>query len=165
MIELNLTYEESKKILELGYDFRRVSNVFVNEQGRIYNRANNYLAVARDITLYEIDKRPDLIPAFFRFIDHLTPFIPKAALQQCLPHGWWFAMSREEHHMDWVIYQGSEYVGLRFWATKCKDGHITTHQPEERFRFMSIYEAFLWTHDHYPKELKEKFNSHRLDLL
>jgi hypothetical protein len=165
MIELNLTYEESKKILSLGYDFRRASNVFVNEQGRIYNRANNYLAVARDITLYEIDKRPDLIPAFFRFIDHLTPFIPKAALQQCLPHTWMFPIGTEENHMDWVIYQGSEYVGLRFWASKCKDGHITSHQPEERFRFMSVYEAFLWAHDHYPKELRYKFNSHRLDLL
>lgn len=162
MIELNLTYEESKKILSLGYDFRRASNVFVNEQGRIYNRANNYLAVARDITLYEIDKRPDLMPAFFRFIDHLTPFIPKAALQQCLPHAWMFPIDTEEHYADWVIYQESEYVGLRFWASKCKDGHITSHQAEERFRFMSVYEAFLQAHNRYPKELRNRFNAHLL---
>jgi hypothetical protein len=152
MIELNLTYEESKKILSLGYDFRRASNVFINEQGRIYNRANNYLAVARDITLYEIDKRPDLIPAFFRFIDHLTPIIPKAALEECLPN---HLIKKGDEKKTWIS---------RYHAYKCKESFWweNTHYETLTDDLFSLIEAFTWCHEHYPKELKEKFNSHLL---
>ena len=152
MIELNLTYEESKRILDLGYDFRRVSNIFVNEQGRFYNRANNYLAVARDITLYEIDQRPDLIPAFFRFIDHLTPIIPKAALESCLPD--LLVNEGDERKVWYLVYKHRK----RFWWANPRDESLTDN-------LLSLIEAFLWCHEHYPKELKDKFNEYRLDLM
>jgi len=161
MIELNLTYEESKKILDLGYDFRRVSNVFVNEQGRFYNRANNYLAVARDITLYEIDQRPDTLPAFFRFIDHLTPIIPKGALEACLPE-----YEGYEHDSE-ITYTWAGHTAMKSvcFIDECTPRHIGIGIDEYLYRTKSAYEAFVWCHEHYPKELKDKFNAYRLDLM
>lgn len=159
MIELNLTYEESKKILDLGYDFRRVSNIFVNEQGRFYNRANNYLAVARDITLYEIDQRPDLIPAFFRFIDHLTPIIPKSILQDFLLLR--FKYETDYEHLITCTPLGSNKCQIVRWlSTRGTDYAAGTMEAEG-----SLCEAFEWLHKHYPKELKDKFNELRLDLM
>ena len=165
MIELNLTYEESKKILDLGYDFRRVSSVFVNEQGRFYNRANNYLAVARDITLYEIDQRPDLIPAFFRFIDHLTPIIPKGALEACLPE-----LEEERHVINARVWLGKDLYAVQEDCIYSldSDGSGYGSYDLERLKdqgFNSAFEAFTWCHEHYRKELKDKFNAYRLDLL
>jgi hypothetical protein len=155
MIELNLTYEESKKILDLGYDFRRVSNIFVNEQGRFYNRANNYLAVARDITLYEIDQRPDLIPAFFRFIDHLTPIIPKAALEACLPN---YLMKKGGEKKTWISSYHVYKCRESFWWENTQGETLTDD-------VYFLIKAFIWCHEHYPKELKDKFNELRLNFM
>jgi hypothetical protein len=77
MIELNLTYEESKKILELGYDFKNIATHFASKKGK------------------------KLKPSYTSYLNRelFIPLIPKAALEACLPslrysHNWcsdeWF---------------------------------------------------------------------------
>jgi len=163
MIELNCTYEESKKILELGYDFAKVcwhsSYVYLNQYD--YGKTLTQIYVhGTGLSLETIEYRVKDEVDKYGIVKDFTPIIPKAALEACLPDNSLFPISSEEHSLDWVIYQKCRFIGLRFWSTKSaksEGGHITWHQPEERHRFQSIYEAFLWCHENYPEELKKKF--------
>ena len=83
MIELNLTYEESKKILDLGYDFSKVSSEFrFPGEEKI-----KYILVCRykdgDVELYSSENYDTEIYSTQEF--GITPIIPKAALEACLP--------------------------------------------------------------------------------
>lgn len=160
MIELNCSYEESKKILELSYDFSKICTKFELHQDKeikvCYGEKVSRETIRNQYTL--IDDNP-----WFQgkaWVQDFIPIIPKAALEACLPDNSLFPISSEEHSLDWVIYQKYRFIGLRFWSTKSaksEGGHITWHQPEERHRFQSIYEAFIWCHENYPEELKKKF--------
>ncbi len=82
MIELNLTYEESKKILELGYDFSKVCIEFGNGNP-------TYVKVNDDLYLPTYSERWGGIVHAGAFEGELPkgeiPLIPKAALEACLP--------------------------------------------------------------------------------
>ena len=77
MIELNLTHKESKKILELGYDFSPVCDRFVQELAKLkepeYIEQEQFL-----VTIFRTETNQ-------RMSDSLIPIIPKAALEACLP--------------------------------------------------------------------------------
>lgn len=168
MIELNLTYEESKKILELGYDFAPVCTKFELYEADGLEAEKRYtkkIVYGEKVSEETVRSKYTLIgdESWFQgkaWVQDFIPIIPKAALEACLPDNSLFPISSEEHSLDWVIYQKYRFIGLRFWSTKSaksEGGHITWHQPEERHRFQSIYEAFIWCHENYPEELKKKF--------
>ena len=75
MIELNLTYEESKKILELGYDFTEICTVFT---------------YAAKVSFFKIPMTNNVYTDGIKFYEEgsqegFISIIPKAALEACLP--------------------------------------------------------------------------------
>ena len=145
MIELNLTYEESKKILELGYDFSKICDfawvtMNTNETPVLVcqNSEIQYLLFAQKIC----DFQTALIK---KQAIEIIPIIPKAALEACLPD------IVDAYHGDLIWYTPRNPPEYRL----CRDGDSVTSLLLEEFD--SIYEAFIWCHEHHPKELKRKF--------
>lgn len=148
MIELNLTYEESKRILELGYDFSKVCDfawvtMNTNETPVLVcqNLEIQYLLFTQKIYDFQtalIQKQPI----------EIIPIIPKAALEACLPTTLSFGFNEDVYLMyeycdkEFQYYQSPDYY--------CSDGKI-------HYSSKSAYEAFIWCHKNYPEELKRKF--------
>jgi hypothetical protein len=168
MIELNCTYEESKKILELGYDFSPVCPFYRVIKGKsisIFNGIEfipNLGLVERleSEVLAELGRREIHSNTGKSYRKHLleknifieiTPIIPKAALEACLPSDGdlkglkWLAPNSSGHFTLLELDDGVfEYTGrLSSFALK---------------NFDSAFEAFLWCHENYPAELKKKFD-------
>lgn len=152
MIELNLTYEESKKILELGYNFKKISTDFVTKSGRgKLKRVNDILAVDAGIKIADINQCPHDLPDFFYFVEseNLIPIIPKAALEDCLIT---CIVDCEQKRIFYLSYdRHKKPIYRRNYETPIKT--IDTIYTE----YASAYEAFLWCHEHYPEELRKKF--------
>lgn len=140
MIELNLTYEESKKIFELGYDFSKICDfawvtMDANETPVLgcQNLEIQYLLFAQKIYDFQtaLTKKQPI---------EIIPIVPKAALEACLPdfdNGSYFSklhisqdkIVKRNHKDQWVL----PYVSS------------------------TAFEVFIWCHENYPKELKKKF--------
>ena len=141
MIELNCSYEESKKILELGYDFSKVCSEF-----RFYKEGAKYTSVHRfedgDVELYSSQSYDTEIYS----IQHLgiTPIIPKAALEACLPDYSFTDAANRKLSCRW-------YGHIPICNEAYALNNIHLHHK-------SGYEAFMWVHEHYPEELKKKFD-------
>lgn len=137
MIELNCSYEESKKILELGYDFSPVCDRFVQELAKLkepeYIEQEQFL-----VTIFRTETNQ-------RMSDSLIPIIPKAALEACLPD------IVDAYHGDLTWYIPRNPLEYRL----CRDGDLVTSLLLEEFD--SAYEAFIWCHEHHPEELRKKF--------
>ena len=91
MIELNCSYEESKKILELGYDFNKIATDFAIDFATKFNqtklkRVNAVMAIDSSINTFAISGFSQNKPDCFYFIksNKIIPLIPKAALEACL---------------------------------------------------------------------------------
>ena len=138
MIELNLTHKESKKILELGYDFSPVCDRFVQELAKLkepeYIEQEQFL-----VTIFRTETNQ-------RMSDSLTPIVPKAVLEACLPD------IVDAYHGDLAWYIPRNPLEYRL----CRDGDLVTSLLLEEFD--SIYEAFIWCHENHPEELKKKFD-------
>lgn len=151
MIELNCSYEESKKILELGYDFSPVCpfyRVVKANSISLYNGIEfifNLGLIDRleSEVLAELEREqihPNLGKNYRKSLleknifTEIIPIVPKAALEACLPD-----------------LSGSTWLkNLRTnWVILDLDPHI--------IKLESIFEAFTWCHKNYPKELKKKF--------
>ena len=137
MIELNLTHKESKKILELGYDFSPVCDRFVQELVKLkepeYIEQEQFL-----VTIFRTETNQ-------RMSNSLTPIVPKAVLEACVPD------IVDAYHGDLAWYIPRNPLEYRL----CRDGDLVTSLLLEEFD--SAYEAFIWCHEHHPKELKRKF--------
>jgi hypothetical protein len=157
MIELNCSYEESKKILELGYDFSEVCATF-SASGKTSSHdlpfatmiTNPFLnAVGHLENLNHLKSLPYLLLGKGIDIDSITPIIPKAALEACLPD---FLCVKDFY---------GELDRSRFVKKLC-NGMIYLNSQDSmtvsHYWFRSAYEAFLWCHEHYPEELKAKFD-------
>lgn len=134
MIELNCSYEESKKILELGYDFSRVCTRFEcrddDDIKVVYGEKVTEDTIRNQYTL--IDNEP-----WFQgqaWCQGFIPIILKAALEKCLP---------ELSGSTWLKNLRTNWVILDL------DPHI--------IKLESIFEAFIWCHENYPEELRKKF--------
>ena len=155
MIELNCSYEESKKILELGYNFKKISTDFVTKSGRgKLKRVNDILAVDAGIKIADINQCPHDLPDFFYFVEseNLIPIIPKAALEACLPE-----YGGYEHDSE-ITYTWAGYTAMKSvcFIDECTSQHIGI--DEYLYRPKSAYEAFIWCHENYPEELRKKFD-------
>lgn len=132
MIELNLTYEESKKILELGYDFSKVcwkSQYWYKSDGIAEHIHGTGLLLSTIEYRIKSDGCKDAV------ITGVIPIIPKAALEACLP---------DLSGSTWLIND------LRTWM-------ILDLDPNRSSKLESIFEAFAWCHENYPEKLKKKF--------
>lgn len=160
MISLNLTYEESKKILELGYDFSKVCVEFVEtdkysfqyKDKRKFVRINETQVLDSTTNLDDSECLEE--PSWYDISnlhvigDYLIPIIPKAALEACLP---------DYDDYSWYINEGKPCFIYEGGCTdNCQTGIFYLDQVVMR-RIDSAYEAFLWCHENYQKELKKKF--------
>jgi hypothetical protein len=145
MIELNLTHEESKKILELGYDFKKIATDFVIDFATKFNqtklkRVNAVMAIDSSIDTFAISGFSQNKPDCFYFIEsnRIIPIIPKAALEACLPL------------IDGVIWKRFPAAG---------DGLLRcTGLNHRTVETCTGFHEFLWCHENYPEELKKKFD-------
>lgn len=148
MIELNCTYEESKKILELGYDFSKVCWTSLYEYRDQHNLNKTCIKIhvhgtGLSLTLIEDQIRYQM--GKYGIVGSLTPIIPKAALEECLPD------IVDAYHGDLAWYIPRNPLEYRL----CRDGDLVTSLLLEEFD--SACEAFIWCHENYPEELKKKF--------
>lgn len=150
MIELNLTYGESKKILELGYDFSSACTKFELKTdieykvvyGRIVKR-NDRTEIESSETM-EGDGRVVHLRSRSMLDPLMVPIIPKAALEKCLPD---YLLKKGCN----LFYHVHKFMGELYWANS-RDESLTDDW------FNSAFKAFLWVHENYPEELKAKFN-------
>ena len=146
MIELNCSYEESKKILELGYDFTSICRDFeLHEEEKI----TKFVLVERHdcglVDLWDCDDQE--ARGYSPKSWWITPLIPKAALEACLP----------EHEEDGIWYVWLGYTRCMTQSPdECDTSSLEYFLPNPDIN--SAFEAFLWVHENYPKELKKKFD-------
>ena len=162
MIELNLTYEESKKILELGYDFSSVCATF-SASGKTSSHGLPFATMITNPFLKEVGYLKNLnhlksLP-YMRLdkeinIDSITPIIPKAALEACLPR------EIELDDLDLLKYVMDSYESLSYSRILPSiSGECLKYEvPKKGMFFNSAFEAFLWVHENHPEELKRKFD-------
>lgn len=155
MIELNCTYGESKKILELGYDFSKICAVF-SAKGRTMSHGlpfvkmiiNPFLdGVGHLENLAHLKSLPYLLLGKGTDIDSITPIIPKGALEACLPE-----IKIKTLDCRFVRNIGLHTINLSYFFSDYYDCY------EEIKEFKSAFEAFMWCHENHPEELKKKFN-------
>lgn len=137
MIELNCSYEESKKIFELGYDFSKVCWKSLYECRYQYNLNKTFIKIhvhgtGLSLTLIEDQIKHQM--GKYGIVGSFAPIIPKAALEACLP---------DLSGSTWLI------NNLRTWMILDLDPHI--------IKLESIFEAFTWCHKNYPEKLRKKF--------
>lgn len=143
MIELNCTYEESTKIFELGYDFSKVcwkSQYWYNSHGIAEHIHGTGLLLSTIEYRIKSNGCKDAV------ITGVIPIIPKAALEACLPD---INPSNDERLPDLDI--------CRLRVSKYHTDMCDREHEEIIREFSSVFEAFTWCHENYPKELKKKF--------
>ena len=160
MIELNCSYEESKKIFELGYDFSKVGMEFENKNqictfnktlSTVKIKVNEDVFIDRDVNTGSFDEAypvRGITAKSLLFYDYV-PIIPKAALEKCLPE-----------FLDVTDFYG-ELNRSRFVKRLCNGMIGLKSQDSDNFFhiwFISAFEAFIWCHENYPEELKRKFD-------
>ena len=143
MIELNCNYEESKKILELGYDFSRVCLEF-NEikTNKKFIKTNETQVILMD-NGFDLNDLSGLEWYDDVTTEYLIPIIPKATLEACLPD---YLLKRGCN----LFYHVRKFMGELYWVNS-RDESLT----EDWF---SPFRAFIWCHENYPEELKKKFD-------
>lgn len=170
MIELNLTYEESKKIFELGYDFSKICDfawvtMNTNETPVLVcqNSEIQYLLFAQKIYDFQtalIQKQPI----------EIIPVIPKAASEACLPefttNKAWFSLVKDSYPETrthyWIFETPKTIPQSDTWdrSPRLLMRYVKKQMLYENLHsayFKSAYEAFIWCHENYPEELKKKF--------
>jgi len=154
MINLNLDYEQSKKILELGYDFGKVCNDFQFHNDKLLKRINQSFAINITITEKTLRRYPDDV---MDYVYHLAtyeiiPIIPKAALLQSLPIFSRLVISDKLEGLIFRTDSDFKFVHLE----EIHSGNVFKTFETDELR-EAILEAFLWCHENYPEELKKKF--------
>ena len=148
MIELNCSYEESKKILELGYDFSKICTKFVelrnnNDEAKInFGEKISNRSIRSEYTVIDDESWFQSIA----WIENFIPIIPKAALEACLPD---YLLKKGCNRHFSLFYHVRKFMGELYWVNS-RDESLTEN-------WFSPYEAFRWCHEHYPEELRKKF--------
>lgn len=161
-MELNLSYEQSKEILELGYDFSKVCWKSLYQYRDQYSLNQTFIKIhlhGTGLSLASIEDEIKCRMSKYGIVDLVTPIIPEAALLKCLPD-----LEEEPHIKNARLWLGKD---LYLDSEDCiylgdidGDGVGYGSYELERLKdqeFKSGYEAFVWCHQHYPEELKAKF--------
>lgn len=157
MIELNCSYEESKQILELGYDFSKVCWKTGYYWDEAYLEHTHGTGLLIETQAYRISYLNDHKG---NTRDH-TPIIPKAALEACLPME--LPILNENIDESWKLYllknlYGAETISYQKILSLPADEIYKIHRADWDKLIVSAFEAFIWCHEHYPEELKKKFS-------
>ena len=163
-MELNLSYEQSKEILELGYDFSKVCWKSLYEYRDQYDLNKKLIKLhlhGTHLSLASIEDeiKQDRRGGKYGIVDLIVPIIPEAALLKCLPD-----LEEEQHVKNARVWLGKDlYLDSEdciYFGDIDGDGVGYGSYFLERLKdqeFKSGYEAFVWCHQHYPEELKAKF--------
>ena len=152
MIELNLTYEESKKIFELGYDFSKVCWKSLYEYRDQYNLNRTFIKIhvhGTGLSLTSIEDQIKYQMGKYGIVDLVTPIIPKAALEACLPD------KLDIASLDNCVFVKNidlKTISLFYFF----EDYYSCYEEQKEFK--SAYKAFIWCHKNYPEELKKKFD-------
>ena len=142
MNSLNLTYEESKKILELGYDFSPVCKEFrfTDEYGtnNTWIKIRENLYIAKTAVLLDTNLKTTILEKLGTY--NYAPIIPTAVIEKCLPTIRYFYWGKFNDKYFLGEYLSNDMVKLN-----------------KEFINLSVYEIFLWCHSHYKEELDRKF--------
>ena len=169
MIELNLTYEESKKILDLGYDFSKVCPFYRVVKGKSISLFNGIEFIfnlglidrLENEVLAELDREKlyhDSGYSGWNYLKSLVeknifteiiPLIPKAALEACLPS------KLDVASLDDCVFVNNLDLGAISLSYFFEEYYSCYEEQKE---FNSAFEAFMWCHKNYPEELKAKFD-------
>lgn len=152
MIELNCSHDESKKILKLGYDFSKICWTSLYEYRDQHNLNKTFIKIhvhgtGLSLTLIEDQIKHQM--GKYGIVDFLTPTIPKAALEACLPDKLDVASS------DSCVFVKNidlKTISLSYFF----EDYYSCYAEQKEFN--SAFEAFTWCHEYYPEELKKKFN-------
>ena len=152
MIELNCTYEESKKILELGYDFSKVCWKSLYEYRDQWNLNKAFIRIhvhGTGLSLTLIEDQINYQMEKYGIIDLVTPIIPKAALEKCLPAT-----------LNILDYSGNLDLSsfAKRFACEVIDLHSIMQKGVTHEWFTTAFEAFIWCHEKHQEELKKKFD-------
>jgi hypothetical protein len=148
-MELNLTYEESKRILELGYDFSSICTKFELKTDTEYRVVYGKITKRNDRTEIESsesiegDGRIVHLQNRSMFDPLMVSIIPHDALAKCLPDYNFTDAAGRKLSCRWygILPVCSEAYALN-------DIHI---------HHKNAYEAFIWCQEKYPEELRAKF--------
>ena len=172
MIELNCSYEESKKIFELGYDFSKVCWKSLYEYRDQYNLNKTLLTIhlhGTHLSLASIEDEIKEQRSKYGVVGLVIPIIPKAALEACLPefktNKAWFSMAldkyEEERTFYWAYYTAVTIPSSDIKRPRLLMRYVKNQMLYENMHsayFKSAFEAFLWVHENYPEELKKRFD-------
>jgi hypothetical protein len=161
MIELNCSYEESKKILELGYDFSSTCREFEHKPTNSKKiKINEDIFIEENVNIGSFDEAYPVraVKSLLEF--GFIPLIPKTALEACLIDKIFgnVALSNKTPICYGRIFKKifekdcpSRFSVWEITGGVSTNGGVTTYFP-------SVFEAFLWLHENYPEELKTKFD-------
>jgi hypothetical protein len=175
MIELNCSYEESKKILDLGYDFSKVCREFELHRHGMFLRkiklTNDCFALLNNEDSEEFAAELDYTSLESVLVDGFAPIIPKDALAKCLPefetNKAWFSMVKDNYSEArthyWVFETPKTIPQSDTWNRRPRMlmRYVKNQMLYENLHsayFKSAFKAFTWCHEHYPEELKKKFD-------
>jgi len=170
MIELNCSYEESKKILELGYDFSSACTKFEFRENEEATTLTFLYSCGEIVTMWN----PRMSEPYSYHLKSspasgIIPIIPKAALEACLPefktNKAWFSMALDEYEEERTFYWAF-YTAVTIPSSNTKRPRLLMRYVKNRMLyenmhsayFKSAFEAFIWCHENYPAELKKKFD-------
>ena len=150
MMELNCTYQQSKEILELGFDFSSVCTKFELKTdieyrvvyGRIVQR-NDRTEIESSETM-EGDGRVVHLGSRSMLDPLMIPIIPQAAREKCLPDYSFTDAANRKLSCRW-------YGHIPICNEAYALNNIHLHHK-------SGYEAFMWVNEHYPEQLRVKFS-------
>ena len=170
MIELNCSYEESKKILELGYDFSPVCATF-SASGKTSSHGLPFATMIINPSLKGVGHLENLnhlksLP-YMRLdkeidIDSIVPIIPKAALENCLPDKLDIASFMTSVRSLGIYTRRDNCVFVKNIDLKTIslfyffEDYYSCYEEQKEFK--SAYKAFIWCHKNYPEVLKKKFS-------
>jgi len=154
MIELNCSYEESKKIFELGYDFSKVCWKSLYEYRDQYNLNQTFIRIhlhGTGLSLTSIEDEISYRMSKYRVVGLVIPIIPKAALEACLP------LKLDDCYC--ISLQEPKIIKKCFFRSMYEVYVKSKYYDDQLYLdFNNAYELFLWLHENYPEELKKRFD-------
>jgi hypothetical protein len=186
MIELDLSYEESKKILELGYDFgRKFGDIYKKRDCPYKYILVNYEKIKAQDYLYQIeeeyyDTHVERFTLEMQSIDYEESIFDDLKLHEHFKLGEIFNDSNSKGFVP-IIPKAALLMALPSFerGIVSKDHEHLSFEIGSDFRFAYLKEthsgktvknfssddenpalikAFLWVHENYPEELKKKFD-------
>jgi hypothetical protein len=153
MQELDLTYEQSKQILELGYDFSPACKEFIYKSGD-YIRHFYGVKIKDSVRGYQViengvQKESQLV----QFKPSTVPIISKAALLIALPSFERTVVSKHYEHLSFTADRDFRFIYLE----ETHSGNTFKIFDSEEDKEPALIKAFLWCNEKYPAELKQRF--------